>query len=70
MGSINISGFNVQQLRTFLRGMSDAELLKFGKSAKSMCDPKHNYGRPPREVFVVQLREAREELRYHASHGD
>ena len=37
--------------------MSDEELLKFGKSAKSLCDPSKNYGRPPREVFVIQLRE-------------
>jgi hypothetical protein len=41
--------------------MSDDELLKFGKSARSLCDPKNNYGRPPREVFLIQLREARAE---------
>jgi hypothetical protein len=42
--------------------MSDDELLKLGKSAKSLCDPSKNNGRPPREVFVIQLREAREEI--------
>jgi hypothetical protein len=63
MGSVNVNGFNIPQLRTHLRGMSDDELLKFGKAAKSLCDPKTNYGRPPREVFMIQLREAREEWR-------
>jgi hypothetical protein len=63
MGSINVNGFNVEQLHTFLRGMSDDELLKFGKSAKSLCDPAKNSGRPPREIFVIQLQEARKEWR-------
>jgi hypothetical protein len=55
MGSIDTTGFNIEQLRERLRSMSDDELLKFGKSAKSLCDPSKNFGRPPREVFVIQL---------------
>ncbi|MGB7496729.1 MAG: hypothetical protein WBR26_16270 [Candidatus Acidiferrum sp.] len=61
MGSVNINGFDIQQLRNHLRSMSDDELMKFGKAAKSLCDPRTNYWRPPREVFAIQLKEAREE---------
>jgi len=39
------------------------KMLKFGKSAEWLCDPKNNPVEPPREVFVIQLREAREEWR-------
>ena len=63
MGSINTTGFNIEQLRERLRSMSDEDLLKFDKSARWLCDPKNNYGKPPREGFVIQLREAREEWR-------
>ena len=43
--------------------MTDAELLAFGKAARHMCSPAANLGKPPREPFVIQLREAREEWR-------
>jgi cold shock CspA family protein len=48
-------------LRTRLRKMSDQELLRFGQAAKFMCLPEANFGKPPRQVFVIQLEEAREE---------
>lgn len=41
--------------------MTDAELIAFGKAARRMCSPAANLGKPPREPFVIQLREAREE---------
>jgi hypothetical protein len=39
--------------------MSDEELRKFGEAAKYMVSPRANMGKPPREVFVIQLEEAR-----------
>jgi len=43
--------------------MSDAELLRFGRAAASLCKPDGNFGQPPRTVFVEQLDEARREWR-------
>ena len=43
--------------------MSDRELLRFGKSARYMCSLEANLGKEPRQVFVLQLREAVEEWR-------
>lgn len=53
--------FNVDELRERLRKMSDAELRTFGLAAQHMVSPKANPGQPPREVFVIQLDEARKE---------
>jgi hypothetical protein len=41
--------------------MEDAELLRYGRAAKSMCSPGAYFGQAPRQVFVVQLAEARAE---------
>jgi hypothetical protein len=41
--------------------MNDTELLQFGQAAKYMCTPEANLGHPPRQSFVIQLQEAREE---------
>ena len=62
--SIGFSGdehIDLESLRARLRKMSDSELLRFGRAARSMCDPKTNLGQPPRQVFVIQLNEARVE---------
>jgi hypothetical protein len=53
--------FNVDELQERLRKMSDVELRKFGQAAQHMASPKANPGQPPREVFVIQLEEARKE---------
>jgi hypothetical protein len=47
-----------EQLRTRLRKMSDDELMRFGKAARSLC-------RDPRcpDIFKRQLEEARGEWR-------
>jgi hypothetical protein len=52
---------NPDELRALLRKMTDAELIAFGRAARNMCSPAANLGKPPREPFVIQLREAREE---------
>lgn len=43
--------------------MTDEKLAQFGRDARYMCSPYANVGKPPREEFVIQLREAREEWR-------
>lgn len=55
---------DLDELRARLRKMTDEELTAFGKSARYMCSPAANLGKPPREPFVIQLREAREEWRH------
>jgi hypothetical protein len=52
---------DVEGLRTRLHKMNNAELLRFGQAAKSMCSPDAYFGQSPRQVFLVQLKEARAE---------
>jgi hypothetical protein len=61
--SIAVSELNVEALRVRLQKMSDEQLMKFGKAARFMCSPEANLGQPPREEFVIQLKEARAEWR-------
>jgi len=61
--SIAFSELNVEELRVRLQKMSDDQRVKFGKAAAYMCSPKANLGHPPREEFVIQLKEARTEWR-------
>jgi hypothetical protein len=35
--------------------MTDAQLLEFGHAGRRFCKPEANFGKPPREVFVIQL---------------
>jgi hypothetical protein len=51
-------GIDLDELRTRLRKMTDDDLLRFGKAARFMCRDKS-----PRQVFVIQLEEARAEWR-------
>lgn len=52
---------DLEELRERLRKMSDRELMRFGRAAVSACKPLR--GKPPQEVFVIQLEEARAELK-------
>jgi hypothetical protein len=54
---------DLEALRARLRRMNDRDLLRFGKSARYMCSPEANLGKEPRQVFVIQLREAVKEWR-------
>ena len=49
---------DLAQLRERLRKMRDEELIRFGKASRFMCRDE-----TPREVFVIQLNEARAEWR-------
>jgi hypothetical protein len=57
------NGLDLEALRARLTRMSDRELLRFAKSARYMCSPEANFGKKPRHVFVIQLREAQNEWR-------
>jgi hypothetical protein len=54
---------DVEELRQRLAKMSDAALQGFGAASKFMCSPQANLGKPPRDVFAIQLKEARKEWR-------
>ena len=60
---IQITQNSLDSIRERIRKMSDDELLRYGIAAKDMCSPEANLGKPPRETFVIQLREARAEWR-------
>jgi len=55
--------FDLAQLRSQLEKLTDAELARFGSAARYMCSPAARFGGTPREEFVIQLREARDEWR-------
>ena len=55
MQGISANTLNIDELQTRLKDMSDEELWTFGKAARSMCSPEANLGKPPLEVFGIQL---------------
>jgi hypothetical protein len=59
--SSNDGEVDLDSLRARLRKMNDHELQRFGLAAKSMCSPDAYFGQRPRQVFVIQLEEARAE---------
>jgi hypothetical protein len=44
-----------EQVRQRLQRMTDAQLRRWGASARYMCSPEANLGQPPRQNFVLQL---------------
>ena len=69
MANVNSVGFSssdnevdLESLRACLRKMTDVELLRYGRAAKSMCSPGAYFGQAPSQTFVIQLEEARAEL--------
>jgi hypothetical protein len=55
--------FDVMKLRERLRQMNDAELRRFGRDALYLTSPAGNMGQKERESAVIQLDEARAELK-------
>jgi hypothetical protein len=53
---------DLEVLGTRLRKMNDQELRRFGLAARFMCSAGAKLGKPPRQVLVIQLEEARAEL--------
>jgi len=58
MSSVGFQPLRLDDVRVRLRKMSDADLLRFGRAAASSCRPRNQFGHPPRQVFVDQLKEA------------
>lgn len=58
--------FDEEKERARLRKMTDEELVREGRAARYMCAPSTNFGKPPREVYVIALRLAKEE--WHRRH--
>jgi len=56
-------GVDVNAIRARLRSLSDVQLIEYGKNCAFLCSPKQNFGKPPLEVWTVQLSEARAEWR-------
>ena len=52
---------DLESLRARLRKMSDAELRRDIKAGEYMVSSHANFGKPPRQAFVIQLEEARAE---------
>lgn len=52
---------DLDSLRARLREMSDAELQRDIRAGEYMVSTHANFGKPPRQVFVIQLAEARAE---------
>jgi hypothetical protein len=61
--SVGFKEFNEDEERARLAKLSDEELIREGKAARSLSDPKQNWGRPPREIWAIGLRLCKEEWR-------
>jgi hypothetical protein len=53
----------IEELRERLRQMNDAELRRFGRDALYVTSPAANTGQKERESAVIQIDEARAELK-------
>ena len=69
MANLNSVGFSsredevdLERLRAQFRKMSDTELARDIQLGEKFCSPQVIFVRPPRQVFVIQLAEARAEL--------
>jgi hypothetical protein len=61
---------DLDTLRARLRKMTDGELARFGRTAQYMCSPRPNLGKPPRQVFVIQLEEAQNRMESQKSRAE
>lgn len=61
--AVGFEKFDEGKERERLLNLSDAELIREGKSARYMCSPAANFGKPPRDVYVAALRLCKEEWR-------
>jgi hypothetical protein len=56
--------FTVEDFRKRIQAMNDDQLLRYGKAARYMADPKYSAdGRTVEPVFKIQLQECRAEWR-------
>jgi len=57
---VGITDYTLEEFRARLAKMSDAELIRYGKAARFMSDPKNGKVDP---IYVSQLKECRAEWR-------
>jgi hypothetical protein len=60
---ISETEFNIEEFRKRIQKMSDAQLLRFGRAARNMCDPKQSANGKAEAVHESQLVELRREYR-------
>ena len=53
--------FDIERHRERLRKMTDEQLLLSGQLAKYLCSPEATQGKPPQEIFLIQLAEVKAE---------
>jgi hypothetical protein len=53
--SVQILGFNLDELRARLHKMSDHQLREFGEAARYMVSSQANLGKPPLPIYEAQL---------------
>ena len=61
--AVDFDEFDEEKERERLRKMSDEELIREGRAARYLCSPATNFGKPPRDVYVIALRLCKEEYR-------
>jgi len=61
--AVGFDKFDEDKEREKLRKLSDAELIREGKAARYMCSPATNFGKPPRDEFLIALGLCKEEWR-------
>ena len=61
--AVGFDKFDVDKEWEKLRKLSNEELIREGKAARYMCAPSPNFGKPPRDVYVIALRLCIEEWR-------
>jgi hypothetical protein len=61
--AVGFDKFDVEKERARFQKLSDAELIREGKSARFMCSPAANFGKPPLDVYVVCLQLCKAEWR-------
>jgi hypothetical protein len=61
---VEIAAFRREEFRERLRAMSDEQLIKCGKAARYMADPRNSADkRTAHDVYKIQLEECRAEWR-------
>jgi hypothetical protein len=60
---VGLEDFDEDKERNRLAKLSDEELIREGKAARNLCNPAGNFGKPPRDVWVIGLRLCKEEWR-------
>jgi hypothetical protein len=59
---VTIAEWSVEEFRQRIEKLADADLLRFGRAARYMADPRNSADkRSVRDVYVTQLQLCREE---------